>query len=286
MATTVTYKGATLATVENQTKTLQTAGTWVEDDFTLTDVTQGGGGISIDDIATNAEPSGNITLTVSSVGDHAFRNKMGILSLASDTVQTVGTASFLDCKGLVTVDLPNATNLGRESFAYCDNLTSVNVPNVTTLSGVNAFRETGLQTIRLPKVTALNQTFFNSRSLMYVHIPLVTQLNNNNFNNCPISVFDLPSVGSINSNAFNNVADLRTLILRKNAVVTLAGWNVGTLGGIYSNPTASTIYVPQALLSSYQTASNWSSAYSAGVTFTAIEGSIYETQYADGTVIS
>ena len=44
MATTVTYKGQTLATVENQTKTLQTAGKWCEDDFTLTDVTQGGGG--------------------------------------------------------------------------------------------------------------------------------------------------------------------------------------------------------------------------------------------------
>lgn len=43
MATTVTYKGQTLATVDNQTKTLQTAGTWVEDDFTLTDVSGGGG---------------------------------------------------------------------------------------------------------------------------------------------------------------------------------------------------------------------------------------------------
>ena len=45
MSTTVTYKGQTLTTVENQTKTLQTAGTWVEGDFTLTDVTQGGGGL-------------------------------------------------------------------------------------------------------------------------------------------------------------------------------------------------------------------------------------------------
>ena len=43
MSTTVTYKGQMLTTVENQTKTLQTAGTWVEGDFTLTDVTQGGG---------------------------------------------------------------------------------------------------------------------------------------------------------------------------------------------------------------------------------------------------
>ena len=42
MSTTVTYKGQTLTTVENETKTLTTGGTWVEGDITLTDVTQGG----------------------------------------------------------------------------------------------------------------------------------------------------------------------------------------------------------------------------------------------------
>ena len=43
MATTVTYKGATLTTVDNATKVLETAGTWMEDDLTLTDVSGGGG---------------------------------------------------------------------------------------------------------------------------------------------------------------------------------------------------------------------------------------------------
>lgn len=42
MATTVTYKGATLTTVDNATKVLQTAGKWCEDDFTLVDVSGGG----------------------------------------------------------------------------------------------------------------------------------------------------------------------------------------------------------------------------------------------------
>ena len=37
MSTTVTYKGSTLATLANQTKTLDTAGTWLEDDITITD---------------------------------------------------------------------------------------------------------------------------------------------------------------------------------------------------------------------------------------------------------
>ena len=46
MSTTVTYKGATLTTVDNATVTLETAGKYCEDDFTLTDVS-GGGGASI-----------------------------------------------------------------------------------------------------------------------------------------------------------------------------------------------------------------------------------------------
>ena len=42
MSTTVTYKGETLTTVNNQTRTLQTAGTYLEDDITLVDVSGGG----------------------------------------------------------------------------------------------------------------------------------------------------------------------------------------------------------------------------------------------------
>lgn len=38
MSTTVTYKGETLTTVENQTRTLLTSGKYLEDDLTLTDV--------------------------------------------------------------------------------------------------------------------------------------------------------------------------------------------------------------------------------------------------------
>lgn len=42
MSTTVTYKGSTLTTVNNQTSVLNTSGKWLEGDITLTDVTQGG----------------------------------------------------------------------------------------------------------------------------------------------------------------------------------------------------------------------------------------------------
>ena len=42
MSTTVTYKGNTIATAENQTKTLKTSGKYMEGDVTIVDVTSGG----------------------------------------------------------------------------------------------------------------------------------------------------------------------------------------------------------------------------------------------------
>lgn len=38
MSTTVTYKGSTLTTVNNQTRTLKTAGKYMEGDITLVDI--------------------------------------------------------------------------------------------------------------------------------------------------------------------------------------------------------------------------------------------------------
>ena len=51
MSTTVTYKGNTLTTVDNQTRTLLTSGKYMEDDITLVDISGGGGGqtVRIDD---------------------------------------------------------------------------------------------------------------------------------------------------------------------------------------------------------------------------------------------
>lgn len=42
MTATITYKGNTLATADNNTKTLLTSGKYLEDDITITDVTSGG----------------------------------------------------------------------------------------------------------------------------------------------------------------------------------------------------------------------------------------------------
>lgn len=90
---------------------------------------------------------------------------------------------------------------------------------------------------------------------------------------------DIGSTTGIAANAFANCYKLQTLVLRKSAsVCTLANVSAFTntpMSGY--NGLTGTVYVPSALISSYQTATNWSTLYNDGtVTFAAIEGSEWE----------
>ena len=57
MSTTVTYKGSTLTTVNNQTRTLKTAGKYMEGDVTLVDVTSGGSTPTIESLTVTPSES-------------------------------------------------------------------------------------------------------------------------------------------------------------------------------------------------------------------------------------
>lgn len=67
MSTTVSYKGSTLTTVNNQTRTLNTAGKWLEGDITLVDTTTSQA-ISISDVSNSTGTTAAITGTVPSYG--------------------------------------------------------------------------------------------------------------------------------------------------------------------------------------------------------------------------
>ena len=182
------------------------------------------------------EPTGAITITASTIEQYAFMNK----------------------KGLTSVSAPNCTSIKNYAFSGCSGVTSMSFPEVNTL-GTYVFSEcSGITTIALPKLTSGTGT--------------------RGFASCTkLAVLDLGTCNSIDGQCFYSSGALRTLVLRKTSSITsLSNWNATVMGGIYNNPTASTVYVPQALISSYQSASNWSAAYSAGVTFAKIEGSIYE----------
>ena len=275
MSTTVTYKGQTLTTVENQTKTLNTAGTWVEGDFTLTDVTQGGGGEwTTEGIANSTEPNGAIVVNTSFVKEGAFQYCTGITSVDLQAGINCDKGNvFRGCTSLQTVTGSGYCRLiwWSDGFRDCTALKTVNLLNRGRVGGSSLFNNcTALEEFRAPYVMTQengNEWYAND-----------SQMPNSGFRGCTsLKLVDYGHAKGQFANCFINCTALRTLILRRvDSVCEINAWSANAMGGIYNNPTESTIYVPQALISSYQTATNWSTGYAAGLTFLPIEGSEYE----------
>lgn len=156
--------------------------------------------------------------------------------------------------------------VGERAFAGCSQITSLYLGGLTKLNGSRQFIECGnLQIAVLPKYTGTST--------------------GSTFNTCAkLTTADLKC--NIAANYFANSANFTTLILRNTSVATLAKTNAFNNTTFKSGGTGGTLYVPQSLISSYQSASIWSTIL--GYTnnqILPIEGSIYETQYADGTPI-
>ena len=103
------------------------------------------------------------------------------------------------------------------------------------------------------------------------------------------------SDGGIGGSCFLNTNTLKELILRADSVTPLGNLNSFNGTPFASGGSGGTIYIPKALYDhlgdgtalDYKSATNWSTMDGYGtITWAKIEGSYYETHYADGTVIS
>lgn len=128
MSTTVTYKGSTLTTVNNQTRVLNTAGKWLEGDITLTDVTQGSGGMTVTDVP-NSTGTGSVISGEASVLATKSITANGTYNASSDNV---------DGYSQVTVNVPTP---------------SAFVPNVQIAQGVNRVNTTSYSAVSGQTIT-------------------------------------------------------------------------------------------------------------------------------------
>lgn len=262
MATTVTYKGQTLATVENQTKTLQTAGTWCEDDFTLTDVTQGGAGEwTTDGIANGTEPNGAITIsTATTINEYAFSHRTGITSVTAPNVTRIMQYAFQygATFPITSTSFPSLTTVDNNAFRNA-RINSIDITNTAQLlKGNRPYGDNNRLTTALFKGNTGDvgpQCFYSCASLTVLDIGFATKINNNAFNGCPLAA----------------------LIIRTTTVCPLDNVNAFNNTPFKSGGTGGEIFVPSALLSVYPTSTNWSTVNGYGtITWKAIEGSIYE----------
>jgi hypothetical protein len=203
-----------------------------------------------------------------------FQNTIDLLGdevVAKSIIDKTITGDFADDR---------LTKIGSYAFYYCDKLTSINTPAVTTIDSSAFHSCSGLVSVNLPVAQALNSNAFTGcKGLTTINIPAVKAIYGNSFQTCgKLTIIDFPSLLSImDSSVFNSCAELRTIILRSATMCTLSNANAFTKTPFASGGTGGTVYVPQALIESYQAATNWSTLYAAGTcNFVAIEGSEYE----------
>ena len=120
------------------------------------------------------------------------------------------------------------------------------------------FSCTSLTTIDLPECTSIGSSVFSGcRSLTTIDLPKCTSIDGYAFQSCTsLTTIDLPKCTSIENMAFYKCTSLTAIILSNNQVVTLGGTNAFYDSSIKNG--TGYVYVPDNLVDSYKTATNWS----------------------------
>lgn len=169
-----------------------------------------------------------------------------------ESVKTIGANFFQNNQTIKSVSFPNSTNTGATAFFDCKQLESIYFPKATHVNGYS---------------------FRNCVKLKDVKLESVTTLGDYCFQGCTgLETMNLPKCTSISLTAFvGGLSKFDTLVLGSNTICALAG--VGAFDRTpFRNGTGGTVYVPSALVSSYESATNWKSLES--TTFAAIEDNI------------
>ena len=223
----------------------------------------GQGSVTDDDLATR-NYSGNIVLnTTTTIQDWAFHNA-SISSISSNTVMNVNAQALSGCSSLTSISFPNMNGIAYGSaFANDPNLTTIEMPNINYLTnGYNFANDSKLTQALFPNYSHTG----SRRTGLYV------------FQNCVLlNTVDFGKCTGIDANCFNGCANLTALVFRSASVCALGNVNAFTGTPFASGGAGGEIYVPSALISSYQTATNWSTINGYGtITWKAIEGSEWE----------
>lgn len=181
-----------------------------------------------------------------------------ITTYTNSTLTSLNDYSFASCTNLESVSLEACTSVGDWAFFGCSKLSNINLPNLKSVSGTNTFKGCKLTDFRVPKYEAsiVQGMFVNCKSLKCVDMGFATGFGWDPFNGC---------------------SALDTLILRRDALVSLPNASFLSSTQFKSSGNGGIVYVPQALIAQYEVATNWSTYVEYGtLVFTAIEGSEYE----------
>ena len=326
MATTVSYKDQILTTITNNTKTLKTAGTWLEDDIKITDESSTTA-VAVEDIP---DEHGGIekritAIDISDTNATASDVAQGKVFYSNTGTRTVGTMVGAEwtTEGIATGTEPsgniafgNSVTTVKKYAFYEKPITGVSGQSVISI-GDNAFYGSSITEVRktdFPSLTSLDGSVFaNSKQLQKVCIPVLSAIGSYVFDGCEnldvvvvpkahttgrylcrncykLKAFDMrgdhTATTRINDHTFLNDSLFDTFIYGGNRLPLL---DLSAFDGtpFASNGTGGKLYVRQDMVETFQNATNWSTliAYPNNQILP-IEGSYYETHYADGSEVT
>ena len=270
--------------------TVTSNGTYSEEDVAYSPVTVnvgGSGGAIIDDFAMKTL-SGSISGNASFIASSAFASYNALTEVNFPSCTTIYNNAFYSCRNLTTISFPSCTTIGTYAFYRCYSLTSAYFPSCTSIGnsvfyscsalsvadfpsceeiGTDVFYNCAyvLSTINFPVCKKIgNAAFSMCAELTALDFPSCTSIGDKAFYNCySISTASFPQCTNIGSSAFCRCFNLLSLYLLGNSVPTMSTSNTFTstpiegyttsTGGVYGS-----IFVKESMLTSFQTAENWS----------------------------
>lgn len=200
-----------------------------------------------------------------SIGQYAFRGCSNLkLTKLPEDLTTIANYAFDNCTNLALTKLPsNLITIGSYAFSSCFSLALEELPNTITTISSYAFDDcNALKITKLPdNLTSLGSGAFNScDGLTTLEVPAgIKTFSTKIFYSCTnlTTLILNAAVTSIGTQVFYNCKKLTKLVLPNiTTVPTLSNTNA-----FANTPMASGtgyIYVPDDLVESFKTASNWS----------------------------
>jgi len=167
-----------------------------------------------------------------------------------------------------TVEESGITNIRSCAFAECSKLTAVSFPDVLSV-GDSAFRGcTSLTTATMPSAEYIGiYAFENCSKLETVSLPSASYVGYGCFGYCSaLESVNFPNLQVLSGQAFMLCGSLKTLVIGGSSVVS------GGYSMLYGTNSMLSIYVPDSLVTAYQSANYWSAFASRIVGLSALVG--------------